>query len=149
MTATAEHTTDPVTTTPKAWMVGAAWFSDAPENLVKFYELVLDLTFERRDHADGRIHWVTGAADVHIEIKANLQADGTPTPDSVSGSHGHSNIELSFQVPDARATLAKALEAGATVHQQIEELRWGTFGVVLDTDGNRLGLFTPPTAEVR
>ena len=102
---------------------------------------------EHRQHDDGREHWVTNIGPVHFEIKATQQADGSPTPDAVvSDGGGHSNIELSFRVEDAQRTWDAAIAAGGSAHQPLVTYRWGVFGVVLDPDGNRLGIYAacPP-----
>ena len=125
-------------------VVGTVVFSGQPAVLAAFYERVFGMTLEHRAHDDGREHWVCELGSVHFEIKATRRADGTPTPDAVTTGGSHSNIELSLQVADAQESFALALDAGAAAHQPLETYRWGSFGVVLDPDGNRLGLFTPP-----
>ena len=102
------------------------------------------MRFECRNHPDGSQHRVADFGPVHVEIKALTQADGTPTPDAVHNGVPCSTIELSFEVPDAAASVEYALALGATDHQPIATYSWGDFGVVLDPDGNRLGLYSPP-----
>jgi len=55
--------------------------------------------------------------------------------------------ELSFRVPGVPSAVARALVAGGRVLQPAETFAWGTFAVVLDPDGNRIGLFEPPVAD--
>jgi predicted enzyme related to lactoylglutathione lyase len=40
---------------------------------------------------------------------------------------------------------ARAMVNGGKIMLKAEQLDWGTFAVVLDPDGNRIGLFEPPT----
>jgi predicted enzyme related to lactoylglutathione lyase len=126
-------------------VVGTAVFSERPAELAAFYERVLGISLEHRQHRDGREHWITNIGAVHFEIKATRRDDGSPTPDAVATGGSHSNIELSFRVDDAVATFDLAIECGGRVHQPLVEYRWGAFGVVLDPDGNRLGVYGAPS----
>lgn len=129
-------------------LVGAAIFSTNPQRLVEFYEAVAGVSFTHRVHDDGREHFIADLGAVHVEVKALTQADGTPTPDAIAGTpaDGAGRIELSFTVDDAAAAFAHALDLGAQPHEAPVSFSWGTFGTVTDPDGNRLGLFTPPSS---
>lgn len=126
-------------------VAGLALFSAKPADLARFYEQVLRTAFTHRVHDDGREHWITSLGGVQLEIKAVVTAAGTPTADSFGSidASGTSRSELSFQVGDVPAAAARALVAGGRMLQASEAFSWGTFAVVLDPDGNRLGLYTP------
>lgn len=128
-------------------VAGVALFSDAPAELVAFYENVLRTRFTHRSHEDGREHWIVTMDGVQVEIKATLATDGSATPDAYASeeSVGMSRAELSFRVSGVAAAAARATLAGGRVLQPAQTHDWGTFAVVLDPDSNRLGLFEPPT----
>lgn len=128
-------------------IVGVAFFSAHPARLTSFYELLLGLAFDHRRHGDGREHWVTTVDGIHLEVKATHRTDGTPTPDAVVAGGSHSSVEVSVRVDDAYAAVLHALELGARPHMPVVERSWGSVGVVLDPDGNRLGLYAPPTRD--
>lgn len=131
-------------TATESFVAGVALFSAKPAELARFYEQVLRTAFTHRVHADGREHWIVALGGVQLEIKALTTADGAATADafdSVAGGVGRS--ELSFGVTGVAAAVARALIAGARVLQPAQAFDWGTFAVVLDPDGNRLGLFDP------
>ena len=129
-------------------VAGLALFSSKPAELARFYEQVLRTAFTHRVHADGREHWIAAMGGVQLEIKALMAADGQPTADAHGSidAAGMSRSELSFQVAGVSSAAARALVAGGRVLQKAETFDWGTFAVVLDPDGNRLGLFEPPVA---
>jgi predicted enzyme related to lactoylglutathione lyase len=124
-------------------VAGTAIFSEQPGKLAAFYGMLLGLRFERRLHEDGRDHRITDLAGVHVEIKATRQHDGSPTPDwGTDDKPGVNATELSFEVDDAAAAYEYALKLGAEELQPVAELEWGTWGVLRDPDGNRLGLWS-------
>lgn len=125
-------------------LVGAAVFSDDPRRLVALYEELLGLGFEHRAHDDGREHWVTDLGAVHVEVKATRDAHGHPTPDALDAARGTGRTELSFTVASASGSVSLACRLGCTVVQEARRHAWGEFGAVLDVDGNRIGLYTPP-----
>lgn len=160
MTAKTEQpgTTDTSAVTPAASgaargvarrLVGAALLSAEPKRLVDFYGAVLGLRFEHRVHPDGREHFINDLEGIHLEVKALVAADGSATSDAVKevGPSGDvSSIELSYEVVDFDTAFHGAVDLGARVHSEPEDFAWGRFGVVLDPDGNRLGLFAPPSS---
>lgn len=128
-------------------VAGVALFSEDPARLVRFLETVLRVTFTRRAHDDGREHWITSLAGVQLEVKALRTTDGSPTPDSAgTNATGVSRAEVSFQVAGVAGAAARAMVNGGRIVQKAEAFDWGTFAVVLDPDGNRIGLFEPPTS---
>jgi predicted enzyme related to lactoylglutathione lyase len=129
-------------------VAGVALFSGRPADLARFYEQVLRTSFTHRVHEDGREHWIVAMGRVQLEIKALATAAGAPTSDAFDsvGSVGTSRSELSFRVADVAMAVHHAVAAGGSLLQPAETFSWGTFAVVLDPDGNRLGLFHEPTA---
>jgi predicted enzyme related to lactoylglutathione lyase len=130
-------------------VAGLALFAHGPAELARFYEQVLRIAFEHRVHPDGREHWIAGMSGIQFEIKALVTGSGMSTADAFesAGSSGMSRSELSFRVDSVSAAAARALLAGGTLLQRAETHTWGTFAVVADPEGNRLGLFQPPTLE--
>jgi predicted enzyme related to lactoylglutathione lyase len=130
-------------------IAGVALFSNAPAGLAAFYGMLLGVRFERRLHDDGREHRIANVGGLQLEVKAALTPDGEPTPDAVVGAAlgVPSSIEISVEVDDAVASFDYALRLGATAHMPVETHPWGAFGVVLDPDGNRLGLWSKPAAD--
>ena len=126
-------------------VAGTALFSEQPAQLAAFYGMLFGLRFERRLHEDGRDHRIARLGAVHVEVKATRQPDGSPTPDwGIDELPGVSGVELSFEVGDAAAAYGYAVRLGAEGIQSAQELEWGSWGVVRDPDGNRLGLWSRP-----
>jgi predicted enzyme related to lactoylglutathione lyase len=130
-------------------VAGLALFSSKPAELARFYEQVLRTAFTHRVHGDGREHWIVALGGVQLEVKALQTAAGDPTADAhdSASSTGMGRSELSFQVAGVAAAVARALVAGGRVLQKAETFDWGKWAVVLDPDGNRLGLYEPAVAE--
>jgi predicted enzyme related to lactoylglutathione lyase len=127
-------------------VAGVALYSVDPDRLSAFFQKVLRVTFRHRAHEDGRVHFIASLAGVQLEIKALRKADGTPTPDAAgTDPNGVSRSEVSFQVSGVAGAAARAMVNGGRIVLKAEQLEWGTFAVVLDPDGNRIGLFEPPT----
>jgi predicted enzyme related to lactoylglutathione lyase len=128
-------------------LVGAAVFSNDPARLSAFYSKVLQLAFEHRVHDDGREHHIAEVGGgVRFEIKALTTAAGERTSDagSAEATGAQSRSEISFRVNDVAKASASALVSGARILQKAEVHAWGTFAVIVDPDGNRLGLWSPP-----
>ena len=130
-------------------VAGVALFSAKPAELARFYEQVLRTALTHRVHDDGREHWIVAMGGVQLEIKALETAAGTATADAhgSDAASGISRSELSFRVAGVASAVARALIAGGRVLQKADTYSWGTWAVVLDPDGNRLGLFEPLVAE--
>ena len=131
-------------------MVGTAIFSNDPARLAAFYGMLLGLRFERRLHNDGREHRIAkldaGNTPLHFEIKAARTSSGEVTPDG-QGVVGSGSIEISFEVQDARAACEYAVVLGGEELLPVVEEPYGSFGSVLDPDGNRVGLYSPTSAK--
>ena len=135
----------PVTMTPARAVAGIAVFADDAPALAAAWLAVLGIELEQRVHDDGREHWIGDLGGVHVELKALRTATGDTTSDAVGDeARGTSRAELSFTVEDAGATFERALAEGWHAHEQPATHRWGTFCTVLDPEGNRIGLYTPP-----
>ena len=130
-------------------MVGAALFSDDAAKLAAFYSKVLQIAFEHRVHDDGREHHIAEVGGgVRFEIKALTTAAGERASDAgASAAGGQSRSEISFRVSDVAKASASALVSGARVLQKAEAFSWGTFATIVDPDGNRLGLWSPPQTQ--
>ena len=62
-----------------------------------------------------------------------------------TNADGVSRSETSFQVAGVAGAAARAMVNGGRIVQKATQYDWGTFAVVLDPDGNRIGLFEPQT----
>ena len=126
-------------------VAGVALFSSRPAELARFYEQVLRTSFTHRVHDDGREHWIVEMSGVQVEIKALVAADGSPTADAHASdaATGMSRSELSFRIAGVASAVARSLVAGGRLLEKAQTHSWGTWAVVLDPDGNRLGLFEP------
>ncbi|MHB1311135.1 MAG: VOC family protein [Gemmatimonadaceae bacterium] len=51
---------------------------------------------------------------------------------------------LNFRVHDLRALVAALREEGCDVDDKVDESEYGTFGWVMDPEGNRIELWQPP-----
>jgi len=127
-------------------LVGAGIFSANAPALAAFYGMLLGVRFEHRVHTNGCDHRIAKIASLHFEIKATHTAGGARTLDApaevAGGVDATSSIELSFSVPDARASYDYALTLSASPFISVEDYAWGAFGTVLDPDGNRVGLYS-------
>lgn len=54
---------------------------------------------------------------------------------------------VNFRVHDVRALIAALREEGCTVDEKIDESEYGTFGWVMDPEGNRIELWQPPAGQ--
>jgi hypothetical protein len=68
--------------TAQTLVAGVALYSLDPERLVTFFQTVLRVTFTKRAHEDGRVHFIASLAGLKFEIKALRTADGSPTRDA-------------------------------------------------------------------
>ncbi|MCW2925217.1 MAG: Glyoxalase-like domain [Thermoleophilia bacterium] len=108
--------------------------SSRPSELASFYARVLGTPL------DGGVDHLTG------EAMFRTQLDGLEFEVIGSSSlSGGSSVQPSVQVPDVAAAVQRALEADGSVQLGAATHDWGTYAIVLDPDGNRLGLFSAPT----
>ena len=94
----------------------------------------------RMDGPDGRLmHAEIRIGDSTIMLGEENEAWGTRSPLSMNGNPG----SLHLYVPDADAAFARALAAGATVQQPLEDAFWGDrYGKVTDPFGHHWGIAT-------
>lgn len=129
-------------------LAGVALFSQDAAKLATFHAKVLQVAFEHRVHGDGREHHIADLGGMKFEIKSLVTASGERTSDAAgtTGSTEVSRSEVSFRVADVAGASARALVSGARIVQKATTHDWGTFAVIQDPDGNRIGLWSPPTA---
>lgn len=129
-------------------VAGVALFSQDAAKLAAFHAKVLQVAFEHRVHDDGREHHIADLGGLKFEIKSLVTASGERTSDAgaTQGSNEVSRSELSFRVADVAGASARALVSGARIVQKAMTHDWGTFAVIQDPDGNRIGLWSPPHA---
>lgn len=130
-------------------VAGVALFSMDAAKLAAFHAKVLQVAFEHRVHDDGREHHIADLGGVKFEVKSLVTAGGERTSDAgaTQGTTEVSRSELSFRVADVAGASARALVSGARIVQKATTYDWGTFAVIQDPDGNRIGLWSPPRAE--
>lgn len=54
---------------------------------------------------------------------------------------------VNFRVPDVRALLALLRAEGCEVDEKVESSEFGTFGWVMDPEGNKVELWQPPQGQ--
>ena len=64
--------------------------------------------------------------------------------DTTNFEPGKAGFMINYRVADVRAMIAELRKKGAKVDDRIEESEFGTFGWVLDPEGNRIELWQPP-----
>lgn len=113
-------------------IVGITLYSARPDVLASFYARVVGATLDGGvDHLSGEAMFRTRLDGLEFEIIGTSSALG-------SGS-----IQPSVQVDDVPAAVQRALEQDGSVHLGAATHDWGTFAIVTDPDGNRLGLYAP------
>jgi len=118
--------------TRTATFVGVTIYSSRPAELAAFYARVLGTSLDGGlDHLSGEAMFRTQVGGLEFEIIGS------------SATIPGSAVQPSVQVADVTASIREALDADGSVHLGAAEHDWGTFAVVLDPDGNRLGLFAP------
>ena len=124
--------TNAADTRTAAALVGVTIYSPRPDVLASFYARVLGTSLDGGvDHLSGEAMFRTRLDGLEFEII------GT------SSGVGSGSIQPSVQVEDVAAAVQLALEADGSVHLGAADHEWGTFAIVLDPDGNRLGLYAP------
>lgn len=113
-------------------LVGVTIYSSRPSELASFYARVLGTSLEGGlDHLSGEAMFRTRLDGLEFEIVGSPSA---PPPGAV---------QPSVQVDDVTAAVQRALEADGSVHLGAATHDWGTYAIVADPDGNRLGLYRP------
>jgi predicted enzyme related to lactoylglutathione lyase len=117
-------------------VVGITIYSSQPSVLASFYAKVLGTSLDGGlDHLSGEAMFRTRLDGLEFEIV------GT------TGATGGGSVQPSAQVPDVPAAVRRALDADGSVHLGAATHDWGTYAIVLDPDGNRLGLYAPAAAD--
>ncbi|GAB3228369.1 VOC family protein [Glycomyces halotolerans] len=107
---------------------------------IEFYRRAFDATvLARNDAPDGTV--------MHAELQIGdsiLQlADPNPAWGLIAPDREASSATLVLYVPDVDATFVKAVEAGATVREEIAEFVTGDrFGTITDPSGRRWTIMT-------
>lgn len=123
--------TNAVDTRPS--IVGVTVYTSRPGDLASFYAKVLATPLDGGvDHLSGESMFRVRLDDLEFEIVGSSDA----------GSGGGS-VQPSVRVTDVPAAVQRALEADGSVHLAAADHDWGTYAIVADPDGNRLGLFAP------
>ena len=113
-------------------IVGVTIYSPRPDVLASFYAKVIGTTL------DGGVDHLSGEAMFRTQIEGlEFEIIGT------SSGIGTGSIQPSVQVPDVAAAVQRALDGDGSVHLGAASHDWGTFAIVTDPDGNRLGLYAP------
>ena len=60
---------------------------------------------------------------------------------------GNASFMINFRVDDLEAMHAQLRSAGVAVDEKMEKSEFGSFGWVMDPEGNRIELWQPPAAE--
>ncbi len=113
-------------------LVGVTIYSSRPGDLASFYAKVLGTSLDGGvDHLSGESMFRTRLDELEFEIVGSSTATG-------AGS-----VQPSVQVADVAAAVQRALDADGSVHLGAADHEWGTYAIVVDPDGNRLGLYAP------
>ncbi|MCB0880094.1 MAG: hypothetical protein KDC46_14070 [Thermoleophilia bacterium] len=131
-------TTAPAHTRPA--LVGVTIYSSRPGDLASFYARVLEVQL------DGGVDHLSGGSMFRTQLDG-LEFEVIETSQVTSGSA----IQPSVQVADGDvdAAVQRALDADGSVHVAAATHDWGTFAVVADPDGNRLGLYAPSSTDTK
>jgi predicted enzyme related to lactoylglutathione lyase len=114
--------------------VGVTIYTSRPGDLASFYAKVLGMPLEGGvDHLSGESMFRARLEELEFEIVGSADAS----------SGGASSVQPSVRVSDVAAAVQRALEADGSVHLAAAEHDWGTYAIVTDPDGNRLGLYAP------
>lgn len=129
MTAGADIRTSPT-------LVGVTIFSSRPGDLASFYARVLGVSL------DGGVDHLSGESMFRTQLDG-LEFEVIGTTEVTTGSA----IQPSVQVSDVESTVQRALDADGSVQLATATHDWGTFAVIADPDGNRLGLYAPSSSD--
>ena len=113
-------------------LVGVTIYSPRPDVLASFYAKVLATSIDGGvDHLSGEAMFRTQLNGLEFEIIGSSAVLGT------------GSVQPSIQVADVHDAVQRALDGDGSVHVGAADHDWGTFAIVTDPDGNRLGLFAP------
>ncbi|MCW2928274.1 MAG: Glyoxalase-like domain [Thermoleophilia bacterium] len=113
-------------------VVGVTIYSSRPAELAAFYARVIGTSL------DGGVDHLTGEALFRAQLGGlEFEVIGSNT------ALGSGAVQPSVLVPDVTAAVQRALDADGSVHLGAAEHSWGSYAIVMDPDGNRLGLYAP------
>ncbi len=113
-------------------LVGVTIYSPRPDVLASFYAKVLAMSLDGGvDHLSGEAMFRTQLDGLEFEVIGSNTAVGTGA------------VQPSVQVDDVASAVQRALDADGAVHLGAADHDWGTYAIVVDPDGNRLGLYAP------
>ena len=101
----------------------------------EFYTRALGLAVGRRFGADG-VELLGATSAVYLLAKAS---GSTPFAGTQGGRHYRRHwtpVHLDFAVDDVDAAVRRAVEAGATLEQEVAEFAWGRIAVLADPFGH-------------
>ena len=115
------------------------WFQIPATNLdraVKFYPDIIGASFHRMDNAEGR------HAFFALDTMETLRTGGEIVESSAFGKPGPDGVTIYLNAPGGvDAVLAKVPAAGGKVTVPKTAIgENGYYGIILDTEGNRIGL---------
>jgi predicted enzyme related to lactoylglutathione lyase len=103
------------------------------DRAVAFYEHVFQITMVEQPKGRYEMAWFPMKEKAYGACGTLIMGEGqTPSPNGVL---------VYFSVPDVEATLMRVEERGARVLQRKTSIgEFGFIGVIVDTEGNRIGL---------
>lgn len=102
---------------------------------IGFYSAAFGLTVRRRFGELG-VEMAGGSAAIFLLTKPEGTAAASTTPQKRSYARHWTPVHLDFVVEDLAASVHRAVEAGATLEDAIEEHRWGRIAHLADPFGH-------------
>lgn len=107
------------------------------ERAKSFYEKVFQTTLENLDDTESEMWGFPMEMNAAGASGALIKIDGVPS--------GGSGTLIYFNCDDVEVELGRVVEAGGKVHKPKTSIgQYGYIGLVVDTEGNTIGLHTPP-----
>lgn len=113
--------------------------AEDPEALAAWYQCHLGIDVQAWGGAIFR--WADGAG---------VPANGTTVWSVGDGSHfapSTSAFMVNYRVADLHGLLQVLRDEGCAVLEQVDESEYGTFGWVMDPEGNKVELWQPPAGQ--
>jgi len=96
--------------------------------VVAFYRAV-GVPLEEERHDDGPLHFACELGPIHFAVY------GADAPGAAPRRRDGGASQVGFQVDSLEAVFSAAVEVGATVLLEIEDVPWGRRALVTDPDG--------------
>jgi predicted enzyme related to lactoylglutathione lyase len=117
--------------------IGGVFFkAQNPQQLMEWYDQHLGLTF---NHGFVEFKWVadqddktTASTTLSIFKETSNHFDPSEKP-----------FMINFRVADLKALLSELKEKGVTIIGEMEEYDFGSFGRIMDPEGNKIELWEP------